>query len=95
MCDLCRSQGDDYKFRNGNREELYTRSLFNVFPGHLVKVKLCFLHDSDLFLMGEARFVNKYPKFISTLSARKGRAQERNLPFVVGNAPNRNLSDLF
>lgn len=94
MCDLCRSEGTDYKFRNGSRNELYTRSLFNAFPGHLVKVRLCFIHDSDLFLMGESRFIDKYPSFIASLNENKSRHQERNVPFVTGSS-SRNLSDLF
>lgn len=94
MCDLCQSQGKDYKFRNGARKELYTRKLYNVYPGHLMKVKLCFLHDYELFLMGESRFADKYPSFVVTLKSHNNRTQERNVPFLTGQ-PSRNLSDLF
>lgn len=94
MCDLCKSQDKDYKFRNGKRLELYTRALYNVFPGTLLKTKLCFVHDAELFLIGEARFAANYPDFIIWLKSRGGRSQERDLPFMQGSS-SRNLHDLF
>lgn len=82
MCDVCRYERVDYKFKNGEKKQnLYSRSLYNVFSGHLVKIKLCYLHDSELFLIGETRFATRYAGFIMDLRDKNQKVHERNLPF--------------
>ena len=58
MCDVCNALGIDYKFKNGpTHDQLYFDTLYRIYRDKLVKVKMCFLHDLELFRLGEKKFL--------------------------------------
>lgn len=67
MCDVCKIRGLDYKFLNGKKDWLKQNFLYKVLVGKTAKVKLCHLHDIELFHMGEKRFVMQHIELLRVL----------------------------
>ncbi|MGB0453947.1 MAG: hypothetical protein ACPGJV_09550 [Bacteriovoracaceae bacterium] len=87
MCDICKSMGDDYRHRNGpKRPQLYHRKLYRVFRHHLVHISLCYIHDIELFLLGEKEFLKRNVRYANRLREGKGNVEERNVAFGGGSS---------
>lgn len=56
MCDLCKVNNLDYKFRN-NSDKLNINFLNNVFANNRAKIRLCKICDIQLFRVGEKNFL--------------------------------------
>ncbi len=68
MCDVCVSEGKNYLFINGEKKRLVKRELKKVYSGAKAVVKLCYVHDIDLFINGERKFLMEHKLFIKTLA---------------------------
>lgn len=66
MCDVCKEEKIDFKFRNGNRP-LHNCRLYRVYKSQVATVKLCHLHAIELFCIGENRFLENHPKLAVSL----------------------------
>lgn len=61
MCDVCASEGIDWKFVNGeHKTTLHQVKLYRVYKDKLAVVKLCHLHGIELFVLGETRFLSNH-----------------------------------
>jgi hypothetical protein len=67
VCDVCKIQGLDYKFLNGEKDSLHNNFLYKVLIGKTAKIKLCHIHDIELFHLGEKRFVLQHLELLRTL----------------------------
>lgn len=61
MCDVCREEGFDWKFHNGEKP-LNNCRFYRVYRGQTAQVMLCHLHSIELFCIGESRFLERHPK---------------------------------
>ena len=78
MCDICKAQKLDSRFINGKKYRLYSRTLHTIFQNKITPIKLCFIHDIELFTFGEKRFVQFYPKFVIKVLNSGVRGKVRN-----------------
>ena len=67
MCDACRSQGENYVFRNKD-SNLYTNRLYQIYKDGVAKITLCRIHDIELFHFGEYRFLEKNLELASNIA---------------------------
>lgn len=72
MCDVCKAEGIDWEFVNGKKTNLRNAKLYRVYMGRVANVKLCHLHDVQLFVLGEQRFLKEHIGLAKTLSAKSG-----------------------
>ncbi|RPJ72497.1 MAG: hypothetical protein EHM20_13680 [Alphaproteobacteria bacterium] len=70
MCEVCKSEGDDYRFRNGPKTMLATSNLYKVFKNAVAPIKLCHVHTIELFHIGERRFLREHLTFARGLASR-------------------------
>lgn len=70
MCEVCRSEGFDYLFRNGPKKILFVNILYKVFKNAVAPIKLCHIHSIELFHLGERRFLREHLIFARTLASR-------------------------
>ena len=59
MCDVCKAEGLDWTFHNGEKTALQTGRLYRVYVGQVAKVRLCQIHAVQLFNLGEMRFLRE------------------------------------
>ncbi len=59
MCDVCGSEGLNWKFSSGDKklEKVY---LYKVYVGQVAALKICHLHGIELFTKGERRFLRNH-----------------------------------
>jgi hypothetical protein len=67
MCEVCRSEGQNYVFKNGSKP-LYNDALYRVFKDNVANIKLCHIHSIELFKLGETRFLKEHILFARTLA---------------------------
>ena len=70
MCEICNSEGKDYRFLNGQKDYLSTQQLYKVFKNSVAPVRLCYLHGIELFMIGETRFLREHLLFARSLATR-------------------------
>jgi len=70
MCDVCNSLGQDYKFLSGENRSLRDVHLYQIVAGKVVIIKLCYVHDIELFKVGERRFLDIFPSIIPLINQR-------------------------
>lgn len=68
MCDVCQAEGLNWTFLNGKRTAIRNAKLYRVYMGRVAFVKLCHLHDIQLFVLGEQRFLKEHIYLAKTLS---------------------------
>jgi len=71
-CDVCLAQGLDSHFLNGKKHVLRKNILYKVLVGKAATVKLCHVHDIELFHLGEKRFVMEHVEMLRKLVNRDG-----------------------
>jgi len=72
VCDVCASEGIDWKFVNGeNKSGLHQVKLYRVYKDKLAVVKLCRLHGIELFVLGENRFLSNHISLARELAGSK------------------------
>ncbi len=71
MCDVCRTEGFDWSFHNGEKTNLYTGRLYRVFVGQVARVRLCHIHAIQLFHIGELRFLREHISLAREVSDKK------------------------
>lgn len=82
MCEVCKSEGSDYLFRNGNKKILTTNNLYKVFKDTVAPIKLCHVHSIELFHVGERRFLREHLLFARGLAFRtKTQTENTDSPF--------------
>lgn len=67
MCDVCKAEGRDWNFANGDKTRLANAKLYRVYVGRTAAIKLCHLHDIQLFVLGEQRFLKEHINLASNL----------------------------
>lgn len=67
MCDVCKAEGIDWRFANGNRK-LQKATLYKVFVGRVASVNVCHIHGIELFRLGERRFLQNHLPFAMSLA---------------------------
>lgn len=67
MCDVCRFEGKDYKQINFPKLKIIQRSLYTVFKQQTILLKLCYIHDIELFAIGEKRFMENHPNLLRAI----------------------------
>jgi hypothetical protein len=77
MCDICKSEKVDYRFKNGAKTALFTIVLYNVYRDSHARAVACYIHSIELFMMGEKRFLQGHLPFARKL-AKKARPIEEN-----------------
>ena len=70
MCDVCGSEGLDWRFSNGDRK-LEKAYLYKVYVGQVATLKICHLHSIELFTKGEARFLRSHLTFAMNVAENK------------------------
>ena len=78
MCDVCLAEGLNTRFMNGKKSKLYNRKIYSIFRGKVTPVKLCFLHDIDLFIYGETKFLEYHPRFVMRVLNSKSKVREKD-----------------
>jgi hypothetical protein len=71
MCDVCESEGIDWRFKVGKNATLARGRLYNVYEGRAAYLSLCLIHDIELFMLGEKKFINVHPKLAVKLASEK------------------------
>lgn len=72
MCVVCQVEGQDWKFRNGaKRREIFNLKLYNFYQAKVAQIGLCHCHSYELFLVGERRFLESYPKLVKEMIEHK------------------------
>lgn len=71
MCDVCRAEGFDWNFHNGEKTDLHTGRLYRVYVGQVARVKLCHIHAIQLFNLGEMRFLREHLALAREVSEKK------------------------
>lgn len=66
-CDVCAVRGLDSRFLNGNKTSLRKNHLYKVLVGKVATIKLCHIHDIELFHLGEKRFVMEHIELLRKL----------------------------
>ncbi len=66
MCDVCREEEIDWKFKNGTKPSSSCR-LYRIYRGQSTQVMLCHLHSIELFCIGETRFLKFHPRLAMKL----------------------------
>lgn len=81
MCEVCSSEGKNYKFNTGDKP-LKVNSLYKVFKDNVASVKLCHVHDIELFMLGEKRFLTEHLPYARVLASKSHRSDnDSSLPF--------------
>lgn len=81
MCEVCQSEGKDYRFLNGTKSYLYTDHFYKVYKNAVAPVKLCYIHSIDLFMLGEKRFLKEHLSFARKLATRSKNYTTDESPF--------------
>jgi hypothetical protein len=81
MCEICKSEGQDYRFRNGTKTFVTTQLLYKVFRNSVAPVRLCYIHGIELFLLGEKRFLLEHLPFARNLANRSKKIALEDSPF--------------
>ncbi len=68
MCEVCKCEGVDYKFKNGPTKGLYKDVLYKVYKGQTANILLCHIHSIELFMVGESRFLKSHLVFARDLA---------------------------
>lgn len=71
MCDVCRVEGFNWNFHNGEKSDLHTGRLYRVYVGQVAKVRLCHIHAIQLFNIGEMRFLREHLLLACEVSDKK------------------------
>ncbi len=69
MCDVCKLEGVDWAYSTGGKKLTHCK-LYRVFRDQEAKVKLCKLHDIELFRSGESKFLSSHLKLARLLVSR-------------------------
>ena len=70
MCDVCKKNNVDYRFINGRKNHLIPSQFYQVQVGKVSVLRLCYLHDIELFRLGERRFLSIHRSIIPLLRSR-------------------------
>jgi len=70
MCDVCKKNKIDYRFLNGKKSALSPAQFYQVQVGKTSVLRLCYLHDIELFRVGERRFLSQHRSVIPLLKSR-------------------------
>ena len=60
QCDVCKVEGTNCVFANGRKGKITQAKLYRVYKGKVAKIKLCHLHDIELFMLGEFKFLKEH-----------------------------------
>lgn len=71
MCQVCKLEGVDWKFRNGIDTALSKGTFYRVYEGQIKSVHLCLICSVELFHKGENRFLKKHPLLALEFSKRQ------------------------
>lgn len=83
MCDICKSKNIDPKFINGDKYQVFNRRVYTLFKDRVVPVRLCFVHDVELFLLGERRFAEAYPQVVLNINSKRSKASSSSDSFAA------------
>ena len=72
MCDVCKAENLDSQLMNGSRNRINASKLYRVFKGQVALVKTCPLHDIQLFMLGEQKFLLENLGFLKHLNKNRG-----------------------
>jgi len=68
MCEVCKCEGVDYKFKNGPTKGLNRDTLYKVYKDHSANISLCHIHSIELFMVGEKRFLKNHLAYARVLA---------------------------
>ncbi len=71
MCDICNAQGVDFRKWNGHRSAIISNRFYSTANSQVSSLNLCYLHDIELFSIGERRLIEKYPVLLRELGTSK------------------------
>lgn len=74
-CDVCRAENINTAKRCGKKGSVKTAKLYHAYVGRVVTIRLCHLHDIELFLKGEMRFLQNHLNFSASL-AKRGKEED-------------------
>ena len=80
MCEVCKIEGIDWEFKNGDRGIVRSR-FYRVYIGDVTDVDLCFLHSVELFRVGESRFLASHVEFAISLHTRRRSNADTSMGF--------------
>lgn len=79
MCDVCRTEGLNWKFLNGpKKDKLQSAYLFGIYKNRTAKMKLCHIHAIELFMFGEHQFLLNYSNLCQELLTGKVSTQSED-----------------
>lgn len=82
VCDVCRSEEQNWAFLNGEKaRKLTSVKFYRVYEGREAKAIVCYLHAIELFTSGESRFMRAHLSFARFLAARARRHYEEENDF--------------
>ena len=70
MCEICKCEGKDSRFLNGEKNYISTHNLYKVYKNSVAPIRLCYIHSLELFLIGESRFLKEHLSFARILAGR-------------------------
>jgi len=70
MCDVCSSEGLDWRFTNGPKK-LQKVFLYKVYVGQVATFNICHIHGIELFKKGESRFLESHMFFARKVASEK------------------------
>ena len=76
MCEVCKSEGENFQFRNGPKKFLYHNVLYKVFKNSVANIKLCHIHSIELFMVGEKKFLKEHIPFARDLARKSTRGTD-------------------
>ncbi len=70
MCEICQSEGRDAKYMNGDKPTQMHAKLYRVFKDKVAPIRICHVHNIELFSFGETSFIRRHINFAYYLSKR-------------------------
>jgi|GEM_PF-452547 len=68
MCEVCRFEGTDYRQLKFPKTKLFMRNLYTVLKQETLSLVLCYVHEIELFAIGEPRFMEIHPNLLRAIS---------------------------
>ena len=79
MCEICKVDGNNYLFRNGDKKKLTGNFLYKIFRDKVAPIRLCHIHSIELFRIGEKRFLMQHLNYARSIAKRAKHKTENSI----------------
>lgn len=81
MCQVCKLEGVNWVFRNGNKRKLTREVFYRVYEREVKVIELCRICSIELFHLGESRFLINHPLLAVEILRSARRSEDRDYDF--------------